>query len=142
MDNFYKNKEGYPDPTAYEAITNIEKPVHFKYHPVVYICSPYRGDTEYNTDKAREYSRFAALEGYLPLTPHLLFTQFLKEDIRRERELGLFFGNILLTKCREIWVFGDKITEGMRIEIKNAKKFKMVIRYFDENCLEKKNAPQ
>lgn len=136
MDNFYKNKEGYADPTAYEAITNLEKPIHFKYHPVVYICSPYRGDVDYNVDKAREYSRFAALTGYLPITPHLLFTQFLKDDVRRERELGLFFGNILLSKCREIWVFGDEITEGMQTEIRNAKRFKMQIRYFDINCNE------
>lgn len=136
MNDLYKNKEGYADPTAYEAITNLEKPIHFKYHPVVYICSPYRGDVDYNVDKARKYSRFAALSGYLPITPHLLFTQFLKEDRRRERELGLFFGNILLSKCREIWVFGDEITEGMQAEIRNAKRFKMQVRYFDINCNE------
>ena len=136
MNDLYKNKEGYADPTAYEAITNLEKPIHFKYHPVVYICSPYRGDVDYNVDKAREYSRFATLSGYLPITPHLLFTQFLKEDRRRERELGLFFGNILLSKCREIWVFGDEITEGMQAEIRNAKRLKMQVRYFDINCNE------
>ena len=136
MDNYYKNKEGYADPTAYEALTNIDKPIHFKYHPVVYICSPYRGDVDYNVDKAREYSRFAALSGYLPITPHLLFTQFLKEDRRRERELGLFFGNVLLSKCREIWVFGDEITEGMQTEIRNARRLKMQVRYFDINCNE------
>ena len=31
----------------------------------------------------------------------------------KERELGLFFGNAILSKCAEMWVFGDRISEGM-----------------------------
>lgn len=37
------NVEGYYDPTAYEAMTNIikEEKAFFAFRPVVYICSPY-----------------------------------------------------------------------------------------------------
>ena len=54
-----KNSEGYPDPTAYEALTNIKKEA---FKPLVYICSPYAGDVEKNTEKAKLYSRFAVIE--------------------------------------------------------------------------------
>lgn len=37
------NAEGYYDPTAYEAMTNVakEEKAFFAFRPVVYICSPY-----------------------------------------------------------------------------------------------------
>ena len=55
------NSEGYYDPTAYEALTKIvQEEKAARYRPLVYICSPYSGDTEGNTEKARRYSRFAA----------------------------------------------------------------------------------
>ena len=60
------NGEGYYDPTAYEAMTAIEKEgkVTHAFRPIVYICSPYAGDTESNVKAAREYSRFAVDMGY------------------------------------------------------------------------------
>ena len=44
------NAEGYYDPTAYEAMTIIEKEERAlpAFRPIVYICSPYAGDTESN----------------------------------------------------------------------------------------------
>ena len=48
------NSEGYYDPTAYEALTKIvQEEKAARYRPLVYICSPYSGDTEGNTEKAR-----------------------------------------------------------------------------------------
>lgn len=42
---------------AAKKAANLYKPDEFR--PLVYICSPYRGDTEKNVEKARKYSRFA-----------------------------------------------------------------------------------
>ena len=68
------NSEGYYDPTAYEALAKItQEEKAARYRPLVYICSPYSGDTEGNTEKARRYSRFAADAGTIPIAPHLLF---------------------------------------------------------------------
>uniref|UniRef100_UPI004029CC7A DUF7768 domain-containing protein n=1 Tax=Ruminococcus bicirculans (ex Wegman et al. 2014) TaxID=1160721 RepID=UPI004029CC7A len=56
----YYNSERYPDPTAYAGLTaaiKAEKAMHFK--PVVYICSPYSGNTRLNTANARRYCRYA-----------------------------------------------------------------------------------
>ena len=65
------NSEGYYDPTAYEALTKVtQEEKAARYRPLVYICSPYSGDTEGNTEKARRYSRFAADAGTIPIAPH------------------------------------------------------------------------
>lgn len=134
----YKNTEGYADPTAFGAFCAIEKEEKAlrAFRPIVYICSPYAGDIENNTAAARRYSRFAVESGYIPITPHLLFPQFLNDGDPKERELGLFFGNAILSKCAEMWVFGDRISEGMETEIKRATWKGHRIRYFSEACEE------
>lgn len=134
----YKNAEGYADPTAFGAFCSIEKEEKAlrAFRPIVYICSPYAGDTENNTAAARRYSRFAVEAGYIPIAPHLLFPQFLDDNNPTERELGLFFGNAILSKCAEMWVFGDRISEGMEAEIKRAIWKGHRIRYFSETCEE------
>ena len=135
------NNEGYFDPTAYEAMTNIEKQERMPhaYRPIVYICSPYAGDVEKNVNAAREYSRFAVAKGYIPIAPHLLFPQFLNDNNPKERQLGLLFGNTMMNKCSEVWVFGDRISTGMEAEIEKAKRKNYCLRYFTENCEEVKN---
>ena len=74
------NSEGYHDPTVYEALSHIEKEekaARRVYRPLVYICSPYAGDIEQNVNMARVYSRFAVKNTCIPLTPHLLYPQFM-----------------------------------------------------------------
>lgn len=130
------NSEGYADPTAFEAMTKItkeEKAKNSAFRPLVYICSPYSGEIETNVEAAKRYSRLAVDKGCIPLTPHLLFPQFLDDDIPEERELGLFFGNILMSKCSEVWVFGERISAGMESEIKRARWKNYRLRYFSES---------
>lgn len=128
------NSEGYYDPTTYEALSSIEneeRSLH-AFRPIVYICSPYAGDVETNVQKARRYCRFAVDKGYIPIAPHLLFTQFLNDDNPKERQLGIFFGNAVMSKCSEVWVFGEYISNGMEAEIKRAKWKNYRLRYFNE----------
>ncbi len=132
------NSEGYYDPTAYEAMTAIakEERAFQAYRPIVYICSPYAGDIENNVKSAQGYSRFAVDKGYIPIAPHLLFPQFLNDSDSVERKLGLFFGNVLISKCTELWVFGDTVSPGMSAEIERAKRKSYIIRYFSSKCEE------
>lgn len=132
------NAERYPDPTAYEAMTNILSAGKPGYKPLVYICSPYAGDIETNLLRARRYCRFAVGKGCLPLAPHLHFPQFMDDGDREQRELGLRFAVILLCKCDELWVFGDRVSEGMAREIAKAKRRDMPIHYFTVKCEVKK----
>lgn len=132
------NNEHYPDPTAYLALSNVamqERKVR-KFRPIVYICSPYAGDIPHNIEAAKAYSRFAVAMGYIPLAPHLLFPQFLNDSNYQDRQLGLYFGIVLMSKCSEIWVFGNTISPGMAAEIQRAKCKKYRIRYFTESCKE------
>jgi len=134
----YRNAERYADPTAYAAMTNIEKEEKalFTFRPIVYICSPYAGDVESNVRAAQRYSRFAVDCGYLPIAPHLLFPQFMNDRDVKERQLGLFFGNVLMSKCAEVWVFGSRISSGMEAEIERAKRKNYTVRYFNSDLKE------
>ncbi len=136
MDKY--NSEGYPDPTAYEALTAIEKEERAAkvYRPLIYIASPFSGDINYNTEQARKYCQYAVENGNIPLAPHLLYPQFMDDSDKAQRELGLRFALILLTKCDELWVFGDRISKGMSREIIKAKKCCKPIRYFNNRCEE------
>ena len=108
------NGEGYPDPTASAAITNV-----MKENPFVYICM-----------RARNYCKFAVARGKIPLAPHLYFPQFMSETAEREAAMRMNFE--LLKLCGELWVFGENITEGMAAEIARSKK----VRYFTTKCEE------
>ena len=113
----------------------IKPRIGFDYRPVVYICSPYSsGNIEQNLINARKYSRFAVDKGAIPIAPHLLFPQFMSEET--ERELAMFMNKVLITKCAELWVFGDKYTNGMNDEIIYAIRKDKPIHYFNENMEE------
>lgn len=133
--NLY-NGERYFDPTAYEALTNIEREAKRTYRPLIFICSPYAGDTECNTRRARGYCRFAVSRNCIPIAPHLLFPQFMKEDDPEQRRLGIFFGLVLQKKCQEVWVFGRNISRGMAVEIEKARERGLPIRFFNDRCVE------
>ena len=132
------NSEGYHDPTAYDALSSIENEARAlrAFRPIVYICSPFAGDLEKNVVAARTYSRCAVEQGYIPIAPRLLFPQFLDDSDPKERELGLFFGNAIMSKCSEVWVFGSHISSGMEAEIKRAKWKNYRLRHFTENLEE------
>ena len=89
-----------------------------------------------NTENARRYSRFAFEQGRIPIAPHLLFTQFLDDHNPIEREMGMYFGNVLMSLCREVWVFGDIISPGMDAEIRRARWKNYRLRFFTNNLEE------
>ncbi len=136
------NSEGYYDPTTYEALSAVGKlekeamAAKRAYRPLVYICSPFSGDTDGNTQRARRYCRFAVRNGCIPLAPHLLFPQFMDDTKPAERNLALFMDIVLLGKCDQLWVFGKEISAGMAAEIGKAEKKNMTIRYFTEELKE------
>lgn len=134
MGSGFKNQEGYADPTAGQAIAQVVKEEK-KYRPLVYICSPFSSDPIGNTEKAKRYSRYAVDSGAIPVAPHLLLPLYMKEE--SERGLALFMDMVFLSKCDELWVFGDKISGGMQAEIDKATRRNMKIRYFTEECCEK-----
>ena len=141
------NHEGYRDPTAHDALMNIEREERQAnlnalaqnvpgFRPLVFICSPYAGEITQNACKTRRFCQFAIEQNCIPIAPHLLFPQFLNDSEPEERALGLFMGCVLLTKCAELWVFGEKVTDGMALEIEKAERRMIPIRYFTEETKE------
>lgn len=128
------NNEFYPDYTAGDALSFIETEIKNvkAYRPLVYICSPLSGNMRANIDKARKYCRFAVSKGFIPLASHLLFPQFLNDENPVEREMGIHFGNVLMGFCKEVWVFGESISQGMEKEIKRAQQKNYRLRYFTD----------
>ena len=135
------NASGCRDMTAYLALQAVSRQERRdagnKPEPVkVYICSPFAGDTTVNAKKALRYCRFVLDRGKLPIAPHCYFQLFMDENDPTERELGLSFGLRLLYECRELWIFGTRITDGMKREILAAKWRGIRIRQFAENMEE------
>ena len=124
-----KNHEGYPDPTAHDALSRV-----LGWGTYVYICSPFHGDIRLNVLRARRYCRFAVGKGRIPIAPHLYFPQFLSESSERETAFRMNFE--LLKLCGEIWVFGVERSEGMARELARAKALKKPVRNFDTSCKE------
>ena len=102
----------------------------------VFVCSPYAGCVKANVHNARMYSRFVFLCGCMPITPHLMYPRFLEDKDTKERDAGIQMGLILLDYCNEIWVFGQKISNGMRREIAYAESHGILVRYFSDTCQE------
>jgi hypothetical protein len=134
-----RNAEGYYDPAAYKALTAIaktERRAKQYHHPRIYICSPYRGDTEANVTNALRYCRFAVSQGKFPIAPHCYLPQFMDDNDPAEREQALKFGINFLYDCRELWIFGTNITAGMKREILAAKHRNIRIKQFNEKMEE------
>lgn len=70
----------------------------------VFICSPLRprGETEEeqqsdlhkNQQLARFACRYATEHGYMPMAPHLYFTQFMDDADPQDREDGIHYGEM------------------------------------------------
>jgi hypothetical protein len=132
-----RNAEGYFDPTASIALHNVDREARARaYRPLICIASPYAGDVERNTAGRGRTAGSRGGQGVRPLAPHLIFPQFLNDGDEAERALGLWFARILLTKCDELWVFGETISPGMAAEIAKADRRGIPTRFFTEDCEE------
>jgi hypothetical protein len=95
---------------------------------LVYICSPYAGNTDQNIRFAKASCRYAASQGCAPIAPHLLYPQFLNDSVPSERDVGIRMGLRLLSPCDELWICGSRISAGMENEITEAKRLGIPVR--------------
>lgn len=108
----------------------------------IFVCSPYRSiaedpecqksQLEANIYRAKTACRILSTLGFLPLAPHLYFTQFLKDEEKKERETGMKLGLRWLEEADELWVFGDTVSEGMAAEIQKANELNKPVRNLPE----------
>jgi len=101
---------------------------------MIYICSPFRGDTQNNIEQAQRICHRVAMKQFIPFAPHLYFPQFLNDDNPQEREFGIETALEMMNMCSELWVFGDVISDGMKAEITHASKTGRVVKFFGTEC--------
>ena len=87
----------------------------------IYVCSPYAGDRLRNRSAAIRYCKYVSAKGYLPICPHIFFTQFLDDCNPVDRALGMIYGADVMTACAEMWIFGEYISPGMQQDIDHAR---------------------
>lgn len=97
-----------------------------------YVCSPLKEDVQANIQRAKHYCRYVFDCGFMPIAPHIYFTLFLDDSIENERKKAMKFGLELLELCDELWVFGERISYGMSIEITRARELGMTVKYIKE----------
>lgn len=129
-----KNAEGYYDLTAYEAIKNASRDKVTKSRNIVYICSPLKGNVEGNQNRACGYCRFVISKGYIPIAVHLMFPQFMYDGDDVDRKKAIDMSLEILSRCDELWCFGENISEGMLKELEFAKKYMIKIKHFTDSC--------
>jgi hypothetical protein len=87
---------------------------------IIYVASPYAGDIQKNTEFAKRACRHVMNEGHAFFAPHLLYPQLLNDANPHERQTGLDMGIAVLSRCDELWCYGDRVSPGMRAEIEEA----------------------
>lgn len=132
------NHEGYYDPTTYRAFKNIDKDDKRKarFRPIVYICAPHSDVDERSLENTKLYCRFAVDRGYLPIAPQLYFSQFMDCGDDRDQNTVISMNSMLMKKCAEVWVFGDRLSKQMESEIKKAEEINRPVRHFTKRCQE------
>lgn len=129
------NASGAYDPVTYAALEKVSMEEQARDWPVVYICAPLAGNIKRNLANAKRYSRFASMKGAVVFTPHF-YAEFLDDDIEKERNLAICMNERMLKLCDQIWVFGKRISPGMKEEIRMAERLGITVKYFNEGCRE------
>ncbi len=118
-----------------KSISRVMKEKGSEFKILVYICAPFSGDVETNIRNAVKLAELAYKKGCIPLTPHLLFP-FMDDENKKHRKDAMFMDIILLGKCQELWVLGDKVTQGMEKEIRVTTERRQTIKYFNHDLAE------
>lgn len=88
---------------------------------IVYIAHPIGGDVKNNLRKIIAIVRDINLKhnDIMPMAHHVVDCLALNDDIPEERERGLLNGKEILCKgvCDELWLYGNKVSQGMIDEI-------------------------
>lgn len=98
---------------------------------IVYIAHPISGDIKGNLEKVRQIVREINItrNDVVPFAPYWIDCHALDDTIPSERERGIandteFFRRRIID---EVWLYGDRISNGMMHEIENAIKYGILV---------------
>ena len=113
------NQSGAPDPTAYEALRNIEREKRTRYCRI-FISSRHGIDP----GKLSQILLRAHRDGFSPFSPVLAFSS-LFDDVDTSH-----MGYAFLDSCHQLWVVGDP-DRSVRKDIKRARHQGKPVRFFN-----------
>ena len=103
---------------------------------LVYVSSPSMENDKGNVNDARRFCKYVLNCGAVPFAPQLFFPQFLDMADAENRVIAIHSGIVVLAECDEVWAFGDRISESMRLELHVADGLAIPMKFFDNECKE------
>ena len=85
----------------------------------VFVAHPIAGDIKENVRKVLEICKLVHTHDVVPVAPYLVSLQYLDDEIVEDRLLGIV-ANLECFHRRfidELWLFGNRISSGMKEEI-------------------------
>ena len=89
---------------------------------LIYVASPYAGEVKQNVKFAEQACRMVMNHGHAFFAPPLIYPHFLNDDDPLQRQTGQDMGLAVLEMCDELWVFGNRISPGMKREIQETER--------------------
>lgn len=95
----------------------------------VFIAHPINGDVRGNVEKVLRICEEVHTKDIIPVAPYLVSLQYLDDEITEDRELGMEANNECFHRhyIDELWLFGDRISAGMKGEVLLAKEMNIPI---------------
>mgnify|MGYP001608151165 FL=1 len=86
---------------------------------LIFVAHPVGNDLEGNKKKVIEICDMLFRQGVIPVAPYLVALQILNDKIPGERKLGIEANHACIARrfVDEVWLFGDRISDGMKGEI-------------------------
>ena len=108
-----------------------------------YIISRYSGtktETRFNVRVARFMAKKVLDEGFIPVVPHIYFTQFLDDRKQCERSKGVEIALDLLKECDKatVVIVYNYISDGMKAELKCVNSLGIPVRVINYKKIELK----
>lgn len=86
--------------------------------PFVFIAHPVAGEVASNLASAERWVRWAITEMQVgPIAPYLYLCRALDDGDQHERDLGIQVGIDQLAICDALWLCGETVSRGMKIEV-------------------------
>jgi len=101
---------------------------------LVFVCSSSLENGQGNIENVRRYCNYVFNCGAVPFAPQLFFPQFLDTSDADQRKSIIGAGIVVLSECDELWAFGDRLSETMRLELKVADGLAIPMKFFNNEC--------
>ena len=102
---------------------------------LVFVSSP--AFDKGNIEDALRFCKYVFNCGAIPFAPQLFFPQFFPDTSDAEQRKAIVgAGIVVLAECDELWAFGDRITESMRLELKTADGLAIPMKFYNNECKE------